>query len=293
MRPTRNQRDHRPAWSRRDLLANFAAFATFATVEAGSLRTAPIELGGDWAGSLPGAVMTVLTRTRALSLMGVPLMSDRQPQRLEVDNTREGLPHIWLHFDDVPKAQIVLDVGERDWSKLAYQFGHEFGHVLANGWLRDTHPGGPSQWLEEALVEAFSLRGLGLLATSWEVNPLFPNDSAFGGAVRRYRDNILSKYSIYAGNQGALASPAAWYRERKDRLASSGGMSESCEALVPLLLGDLAADPNHVGEIGALNRWPEHSSLSLEPYLDAWKHSCQTLGAPGALVDRIRAWLIA
>jgi hypothetical protein len=258
-----------------------------------TILTAPITIGGDWAGSRAASVMTVITRTRAVSLAGVPLISDRQPGYLEVDNTRRGPPHIWLHFDDAPRAQIVLDVGERDWSKLAYQFGHEFGHVLANGWPRETRPGGPSQWLEEAMVETFSLRGLGLLANSWESDPPFPRDSAFGAAIRHYRDNILAKYATYGASQGLFAGPAAWYQERRDRLAASAGMSEMCEALVPMLLEQLAGDPGLVGEIGALNRWPEQSWLPLTSYLDAWRQSCQSLGAPGRLADWIRACLIA
>ena len=60
-------------------------------------------------------------------------------------------------------AWIIVDVGTRDWCNLAYQFGHELGHVVANSWARDAKPGGPCQWLEEALVEAFSFRGLGRL----------------------------------------------------------------------------------------------------------------------------------
>src|ERR1700720_4434692 len=56
-----------------------------------------------------------------------------------------------------------VDIGEGDWSKLAYQFGHELGHVMANSWQPHAKPKVPCQWLEEALVEALSTlaRGIG------------------------------------------------------------------------------------------------------------------------------------
>ena len=38
-------------------------------------------------------------------------------------------------------------------SVLAYQFGHELGHVTANSWQPRGKPQLPSQWLEEAPVE--------------------------------------------------------------------------------------------------------------------------------------------
>ena len=99
-----------------------------------TLASAPIEVQGDWAGSLPHAALLVMSRMREVCLAGVRLVSDRQPEWLRVDNHTTGPPHIWLHFDSAPFAWIIVDIGPRDWSKLAYQFGHEFGHVLCNLW---------------------------------------------------------------------------------------------------------------------------------------------------------------
>src|SRR5450432_859612 len=87
-----------------------------------TLATVPIEVVGDWGGSLPGSALAVVTRMRAVSLAGVRLLSDRQPGRLRVDSHSSGPPHIWLHDDGTSIAWIVVDIGPRDWSKLAYQF---------------------------------------------------------------------------------------------------------------------------------------------------------------------------
>ena len=111
-----------------------------------------------------------IARMREACLSDIQIHSDRQPERLRVDDHMSGPPAIWY---PATTAWIIVDVGTRDWCNLAYQFGHELGHVVANSWARDAKPGGPCQWLEEALVEAFSFRGLGRLAIPGERGRLF------------------------------------------------------------------------------------------------------------------------
>jgi hypothetical protein len=104
---------------------------------------------------LPHAALVVVSRMRVACLTGVRLVSDRQPRRLLVDNPATGPPHVWLHYDGAPLAWSVVDIGPRDWCKLAYHFGHELGPVLRKSWGPDAKPPLPCQWLEEALVGAF------------------------------------------------------------------------------------------------------------------------------------------
>jgi hypothetical protein len=129
-----------------------------------TLLSAPIELAGDWGHMIPRSADQVVERMRHSCLDGVRLLSDRQPTRLRVDEHASGSPAVWLHPDGSSMAWIIVDIGERAWAQLAYQFGHELGHVLANSWQPHAKPTSPCQWLEEAMVEAFSLRGLGRLA---------------------------------------------------------------------------------------------------------------------------------
>jgi hypothetical protein len=74
----------------------------------------------------------VLSRARQPCLAGLKLVSDRQPAKILVDNHTDGAPAIWLHDDPADTAWIIVDVSPLDWSKLAYQFGHELGPVLCN-----------------------------------------------------------------------------------------------------------------------------------------------------------------
>ncbi len=151
-----------------------------------SLLSAPLELSGNWKSSPADAVLRVLTRMREVSLEGVKLLSDRQPDKIRVDSHESGTPAIWLHDDHSRMAWIIVDIGTDDWSKLSYQFGHELGHVLCNSWNEKSQPHFPCQWLEESMVEAFSIRGLGRLATSWETQSSFSR----GFSVRRRNPEV-------------------------------------------------------------------------------------------------------
>jgi hypothetical protein len=257
-----------------------------------TLASAPIEVHGDWAGSLPQAALAVVSRMRESCLAGVRLVSDQQPERLRVDNHTSGPPAIWLHLDGTPLAWIIVDIGPYDWCKLAYQFGHELGHVLCNSWGPEAKPRNPSQWLEEALVEAFSIRGLGRLAQSWAENPPFPGDAAFAGAIGTYRDNLLTRYQTVATEQGATGNLAAWFQTHRAALETDGGVVGDARAAVPTILTELEADLAGIEGLGALNRWPQRTGVPVEDYLSQWKRSCAELGASQRLPIRLRNALL-
>ncbi|MFO1061422.1 MAG: hypothetical protein U1E53_31190 [Dongiaceae bacterium] len=253
-----------------------------------TLLSAPIEITGDWNGSLPASVAAVAARTRQACLGGVRLLSDRQPARLRIEGRASGPPAIWLHPGEPDTAWVVLDVGARDWSRLAYQLGHELGHVLCNSWQPDAAPRPPSQWLEEAMVEAFSLRGLGRLAAIWQVEPPFLGDETFALPVLDYRGKANRRYRRAA----PAATPGAWFRERRAPLEALSGLAPEAGPAVLAVLREIESDPACVEDLGALNRWPERSALPLDRYLPAWRSSCAAIGASGRLPERLAALLL-
>lgn len=243
-----------------------------------TLLTAPIELAGDWGHMLPRAAEQVVERMRHASLDGMRLLSDRQPVRLRVDEHSSGQPAIWLHPDASSMAWIIVDIGERDWSKLAYQFGHELGHVLANSWQADAKPAPPCQWLEEAMVEAFSLRALGRLAKDWKQNPPFAGDNAFGDAIAEYRENIIKRYTALAESQGLTRDAATWFADHRSEIEIPG-LNPFAQAMCLTILAKYEQVPDCIEALGALNRWPGRSGIPAGDYLQRWKTSCAKLRA--------------
>lgn len=255
-----------------------------------TVLSVPIELAGDWGHMLPRAADQVVERMRHACLDGVRLVSDRQPTRLRVDEHTSGSPAVWLHPDGSSMAWIIVDIGERDWSKLAYQFGHELGHVMANSWQADAKPAPPCQWLEEAMVEAFSLRGLGRLAKGWKENPPFAGDNAFGDAIAEYRNAIITGYTALGDSQGFTRDAAAWFIDHR-REIEIPGLNPFAQAMSVTILAEYDRAPDSVEALGALNRWPGRSGIPIAEYLKRWEESCAELQASPRLPVRLRELL--
>jgi hypothetical protein len=256
-----------------------------------TLANAPIELAGDWTGMNPADPQRVIERARLACLDGVRLVSDRQPTRLRVDRHLSGAPAVWLHPGGSPTAWVIVDTAERAWIQLAYQFGHELGHVFANSWLAHAAPKRPTQWLEEAVAEAFALRGLGRLGNSWKARPPFPNDNAYGDAILRYRQDVIDKYVRLGQEQGGVEDLKAWFERNRTGVETSGVLPfDGVAGLYILAQFDKA--PECVEAIGALNRWPGRTSLPLPDYLRQWEASCQELGASPILPVALRRTLL-
>jgi hypothetical protein len=255
-----------------------------------TLLTIPLELGGTWGDSAPVDAAAVIERMRAACLEGVAPVSDHQPEKLRVDDHSGGNPSIWLHTDNPTTGWIIVMVGANDWCKLAYQFGHELGHVFCNSWEPDAKPLNPCQWIEEALVEAFSLRGLGFLADDWAREPPFPNDAAFADAIRGYRETVLAGCRAAAQEQGMAAGFGAWFKAREAHFVEHGGIADARGA-VPIMLEMLEGDAAAISDMGALNRWPGRSGVPLPDYLDLWEKSCTALHSPGRLPVHLKELL--
>lgn len=256
-----------------------------------TLLSAPLELAGNW-GHMPlDDVMRVAERIRYTCLDGIRLISDRQPTGLRVDEHTSGLPSIWLHSDNNTMAWIIVYIGERSWPQFAYQFGHELGHVMANSWQQHAKPLSPCQWLEEALVEAFSLRGLDRLAKSWKREPPFVNDGGFGSAIAAYRERIIEEYAKLVGEQGGLRDFASWFATYQRELEGNAGLGSFAQAASLTLLMEYERNPDCIEALGALNRWPGRSSVPLGDYLRLWEASCVELQASLVLPTRLRELL--
>jgi hypothetical protein len=250
-----------------------------------TLLSAPLTLIGDWGKSPENTARLVVLRMREVCLSGIALLSDRQPRQLDVDGHTSGQPHIELGLKPADAAFIAVDIGTRAWAQLAYQFGHELGHVFCNTWQPGSVAQTPCQWLEESLVEAFSLRGLGLLADSWIRDPPIAGSSAYGDAIREYRDNQVEKYRVADG--APVIDLAAWFRSKRDELATLHGVRPIAAPAIVAVLAEYERDPRCVEDLGALNRWPQRSGVPIETYLQLWRASCAEIKAPGRMPDKV------
>ncbi|HEX3883393.1 MAG TPA: hypothetical protein VHW66_12100 [Stellaceae bacterium] len=253
-----------------------------------NLLTAPLSLGGEWPSAAGDTALRVTTRMREACLSGIRLLSDRQPRRLRVDEHSTGPPSVWRHTGDPDMAVVNVDMPPRDWPRLAYQFGHELGHVLCNSWDWGAKPRLPCQWLEESMVEALSLASLPLLAAGGERVPLVPGDTDFPATIRKYRAFLLGRYVQAGGGIEAGAPLAGWFRATRAALEQNNGLAKFEGPMIVTIVGLLEHDRGYIEDYGALNRWPGRSAVPLEEYLRLWQASCGEIRSPGRLPARLK-----
>jgi hypothetical protein len=131
------------------------------------------------------------------------------------------------------------------------------------------------------MVEAFTIRGLGLLASNWEKTPPFPGDEAFAARIREHRTDRLKMYNRH-GDQDI----ASWFRAHRAELESGRPANKNLAVvkIVPILESEQAC----VEDLGAVNRWQARTRVPIEDYLNQWEISCSEIGAPGVLPGRLR-----
>jgi hypothetical protein len=161
---------------------------------------------------------------------------------------------------------------------------------MANSWQPHAKPKLPCQWLEEAMVEAFSVRGLGRLAESWKQNPPFAGDNAFGNSISSYRQNIVQNYTALADQQGLSRDAGKWFSDHRGDIEKPG-LNSFAQAFSVSILGEYERTPSCVEAVGALNRWPGRTGIPIEEYFKEWEASCAELQASPLLPTHMREML--
>ena len=81
------------------------------------------------------------------------------------------------------------------------------------------------------MVEAFLLRGLGLLAHDWSRKPPFADDSGFGAAVAVYRQNMGREwYGKLAKEQGNPEDLGAWFKQHRQAIEGQPNLNPFAQA---------------------------------------------------------------
>lgn len=87
------------------------------------------------------------------------------------------------------RVQIGLNTHDRVWSQYAFQFGHEFVHLIVRHLNAETErrvSATKTGWLEESLCEAGSLFALRRMSRDWETNPPYSNWVEYRNELQKY-----------------------------------------------------------------------------------------------------------
>ena len=100
-----------------------------------------------------------------------------------------AVPRTLYRYSTSGPITIQLTARDKRWAKFAYQFAHEFCHVLSD---YERLGDNPNNWFHEALCELASVFTLRRMAERWPIMSPYPNWTDYAGALANYADDLLA-----------------------------------------------------------------------------------------------------
>ena len=162
------------------------------------------------------------------------------------------------------ELEILLDTGKTYWSQYAYQFSHEFLHLLCGSAARDPR----NLWFEETLAETSSLFVMRAMARSWKKKPPYPHWADYRDSLRQYVDNIVVGRALVSEiNRDGLGS---FYRKRSEELEKNCCAREVNGAMAVVLLRYFEEKPGRWEAVRWLNGSKSRKGQTFRQYLRTW-----------------------
>ncbi len=155
---------------------------------------------------------------------------------------------------------VKLDTEDRAWAQLAFQFAHEFCHILCNYRNVDN----PQLWFEETICEVASLYSLRQMGEHWKTNPPYSNWKSYSVALTNYANDRIDEQQ--KNNQ----SLAEFYRNNMAALTKSGTDRELNNFIAIKLLKTFEQTPSGWQSIRYLNLGEAGENDSFQAYLSGW-----------------------
>lgn len=182
-----------------------------------------------------------------------------------------------LHRRDADGAiRVRLAVKDRHWSQLAFQFSHEFAHILCG--FDQTHSS--HLWLEEAACEAASLFSLRSMAKSWSQKKDL-SWSSYAPHLKSYSDEMIE--------QILRESPSdfqAWFDSHQEQIQANPADRKKLRVVSLKWLELLEKDPSGWRALRYLNRGDRPVDEELSQLFQRWRQSCPNKDREQ--VDRVR-----
>lgn len=155
---------------------------------------------------------------------------------------------------------VKLDTANRLWSQCAFQFAHEFCHILCN--YRNV----PNRqlWFEETLCECASLFALRRMSETWKTHPPYSNWKSYSDSLKTYATDRIQKYDDH--NE----SVAEFFRKHQSDLLKSGTNRELNGYLAIKLLPLFEKDPKSWNAVRYINLGPKEENVTFESYIQGW-----------------------
>lgn len=184
----------------------------------------------------------------------------RRLEPIMIQRTRTGP---MVHFERNYRREIVMDLDTEDtyWCQYAYQFAHEFCHILANFDLDGTS----NLWFEEMLCETASLFTLRHMADLWRTEPPFPQWKPYAKELSKYSETVVkSREKIPSGTL------AEFYKKHVEELRGKPASRELNGAMATVLLEMFEQSPERWEAVTWLNTSKSAPGETFGFYLEKW-----------------------
>jgi len=216
-----------------------------------------VVVPGEWGNAGPADI-------RAVCVSAAQELGQHFPQRLvdpiAVSYSQRG-PMVVYGRGPQGERRVWLNVQGTFWAQLAFQFGHEYCHILCN--YRDGNQA--NLWFEESLCETASLFVLRRMAETWKTKPPYSNWKSYGEKLSDYAADRLK-----VSNLPPDLTLAQWYQRHAEALRKSGVDREKNQIVAGVLLPLLEKEPQHWAAIGSLNQAEAGKEISFQDYLRDW-----------------------
>ncbi|MDG2213024.1 MAG: hypothetical protein P8M70_04285 [Verrucomicrobiota bacterium] len=176
------------------------------------------------------------------------------------------------------ESQVMLSISDGYvWNQIAYQFAHEFTHILIN---EGQPSAGPNHWINEAFCEVASYQALKQMAKEWESHPPYSNWKGYAKHHSSYADKYLGKEKARPEDMDFKV----WFRKNEAALRLGKRHPKYGLYKYPAyqFYQIIKEDPSQLGALAYLNYGLTHSGISTKEYLARWKYVLPPVHKPFA-----------
>ena len=196
-----------------------------------------------------------------------PYAYQKRLPSIKIERSRTG-PIVLYRRGEKGEYLVRLDSEKTFWSQYAFQFAHEFGHIIC-GYKKGDRS---NLWFEETICETASLFTLRGMSKEWKKKPPFPNWKNYGKEFAKYAQNRMNKYP-WPKNQ----TLAQWYDQKRHALVKEPASRGRNVQLASILLPLFEEKPSLWGACAFINKDKTEKKRNFSTYLKDWKKNCPLL----------------
>ncbi len=232
--------------------------STATTRPAGTGKLSIRVMGNNWGSASSVDIRKVLESAAGELLKSFP---DRRLNPIIIQRGR--MAPITLYRRG-PKGEYLMKLTPdgQYWCQFAYQFSHEFCHILANYSHKTPRA---NKWFEESLCEMASIYALKRMAVAWKTHPPYERWKDYSKDIEAYADD-LQKAEDKLPKGKTLAS---WYKENSAALRRTPWLRAKNRIAANSMLTLFESNPSGWAAVSYLNSGKGESD-SFQDYLSNW-----------------------